>query len=152
MHHQGDRQAGRRREVTKDLGLLLLRRAAGGLLAGHCAQKLFGWFGGYGLKGTTGWLESMALRPGEHWALLAGLSEFGGGVLTALGLFSPLGPLSMLAPICMAIGKARWGKPIWVIEGGAELPVTNVASAGALALTSPGRLSLDRAFGIRLPG
>src|SRR5690349_9421584 len=60
-----------------DLGLLILRLAVGGLLAGHGAQKLFGWFGGHGLEGTGGWLESIGLRPGKSWALMAGLSEFG---------------------------------------------------------------------------
>src|SRR5687767_13895981 len=61
-----------------DLGLLGLRLTAGGLLAGHGAQKLFGKFGGYGLEGTAGWLESIGLRPGKPWATLAGASEFGG--------------------------------------------------------------------------
>ena len=63
----------------RHIGLLILRLVAGGLLAGHGAQKLFGWFGGYGLQGTGGWLESLGLRPGSRWALLAGAGEFGGG-------------------------------------------------------------------------
>src|SRR5262245_15615338 len=79
-----------------DLGLLILRLAVGGLLTGHGAQKLFGWFGGHGLEGTGGWLESIGFRPGKSWALLAGLSEFGGGALTSLGLLHPLGPLATL--------------------------------------------------------
>src|SRR5688572_23388419 len=80
---------------TVDLGLLALRLTAGGLLAGHGAQKLFGAFGGHGLEGTAGWLESIGLRPGKPWATLAGLSEFGGGALTALGLGGPLGPVAL---------------------------------------------------------
>src|ERR687889_474144 len=67
------------------IALLILRVTVGGLLAGHGAQKLFGSFGGHGVEGTAGWLESMNLKPGRQWALMAGLSEFGGGVLTALG-------------------------------------------------------------------
>ena len=135
----------------KDLGLLVMRLTAGGLMAGHGAQKLFGWFGGHGLEGTGGWLESMGLRPGKRWALLAGGSEFGSGVLTALGLLSPLGPLGMLAPMAIATGKVHRGKPIWVTEGGAELPVVNMALGTGLALTGPGRYSLDRALGVRVP-
>jgi putative oxidoreductase len=134
----------------KDLGLLILRSTAGVLLAGHGAQKLLGWFGGYGLKGTAGWLESLGLRPGQTWALLAGAGEFGGGLLTALGLFYPLGPITLLGPMSMAIGKVHWGKPIWVTEGGAELPLTNMAVGVALALTGPGAYSLDRLLGIRV--
>jgi putative oxidoreductase len=134
-----------------DLALLTLRLTTGGLLMGHGAQKLFGWFGGYGIEGTAGWLESLGLRPGRHWARLAGASELGGGALTALGLASPLGPVSVIAAMGTATAKAHWGKPIWVTSGGAELPVTNIAVATALALAGPGRYSLDRALGIRIP-
>ncbi len=136
----------------RDLSALLLRLVTGSLLAGHGAQKLFGWFGGPGMEGTTGFMEALGLRPGKPWAVLAGLSEFGGGTLTALGLLNPLGPLGIIGAMSMASVTAHRGKPIWVTEGGAELPVTNIAVAAALMLNGPGRYSLDRALGIRLPG
>ncbi|MDQ3855965.1 MAG: DoxX family protein [Chloroflexota bacterium] len=134
-----------------DLGLLVLRLVFGGLLAGHGAQKLFGWFGGYGLEGTSGWLESMGLRPGRRWAILAGASEFGGGALTLLGFLNPLGPIGFIGAMLMATRKVHWGKPIWVTSGGAELPVANMAAASAVAIAGPGKLSLDKVLGIRLP-
>ena len=134
-----------------DLALLVLRAVAGSLMLGHGAQKLFGWWGGYGLDGTSAWLESLGLRPGRPWAIMAGLSEFGGGVLSVLGLLNPLGPLGVIGSMAMAARKAHWGKPIWVTEGGPELPVTNISIATALMLAGPGRYSLDRALGIRLP-
>ena|SRR2546421_8475400 len=137
--------------VTRDLGLLVLRLAVGGLLAGHGSQKLFGWFEGPGLKGTAGWLESLGLTPGTPWATAASVSEFGGGVLTTLGFLHPLGPLGTMGAMIMATVKAHWGKPIWVSKGGAELPVINMATALALTLTGPGRFSLDHVLGIRLP-
>lgn len=137
--------------MLSNIGLFLLRASVGGLLAGHGAQKLFGWFGGYGLQGTAGWMESMGLKPGQLWATSASASEFGGGALTALGLFHPLGPIATLGAMSMAIAKAHWGKPIWVTEGGAELPVTNIAAALTLALNGPGPYSLDHVFGIRVP-
>jgi putative oxidoreductase len=110
-----------------DLALLILRVVTGGLLAGHGAQKLFGSFGGSGVEGTAGWMESMNLRPGRDWALAAGLSEFGGGILTALGALNPLGPILAAGAMLMATLKVHHGKPIWGQAGGAELPVTNMA-------------------------
>src|SRR5436305_10124688 len=137
--------------MMRDIGLLILRLAVGGLLAGHGSQKLFGWFSGPGLKGTAGWLESLGLKPGTTWATAASASEFGGGVLTTLGFLHPLGPLGTMGAMIMATAKAHWGKPIWASKGGAELPVINMATALAITLTGPGRFSLHQVFGIRLP-
>jgi putative oxidoreductase len=134
-----------------DLALLVLRAIMGSLMLGHGAQKLFGWWGGAGLEGTSDWLESAGLRPGRPWAILAGGSEFGGGVLSLLGLVNPLGPLGVIGAMAMATRKAHWGNPIWVTEGGPELPATNISIATALMLAGPGKYSLDRALGIRLP-
>src|SRR5919199_3535410 len=134
-----------------NLAALILRLVLGSLLTGHGAQKLFGSFSGPGLEGTSGFMEMLGLTPGKPWAYLAGLSEFGGGVLTALGFLNPLGPLGIIGAMAMASVKAHGGKPIWVTEGGAELPVTNIAAATALILNGPDKWSLDRALGLRLP-
>jgi putative oxidoreductase len=130
----------------------MLRLVVGGLLAGHGAQKLFGAFGGPGFKGTAGFLETMGLRPGHIWASMATAGEFGGGLLTALGLAGPLGPIMAISAMAMATIKGHWGKPIWATSGGAELPAVNIAAATALAFTGPGAISLDRLFGLRIPG
>ncbi len=135
----------------KDFALLVLRLAFGGLLAGHGAQKLFGWFGGHGLKGFTGTVESMGMKPPEVWAIAGAASEFGGGALTLLGALNPIGPLSTIGAMEMATAKVHWGKPIWVTSGGAELPLTNMAIALAVALAGPGKFSVDSALGIKLP-
>ncbi len=135
----------------KDVGLLVMRLVVGMLLAGHGSQKLFGWWGGYGLPGTAQWLGSMGLRPPQPWAVVAGGAEFLGGLLTALGFLHPLGPLIIYGPMGVATGKVHWGKPIWVSEGGAELPAVNMAVALGLVLTGPGRYSLDRLLGVRVP-
>lgn len=135
-----------------NLATLLLRLVLGGLLAGHGAQKLFGSFSGPGLEGTSGFMEMLGLEPGRPWAVLAGLSELGGGILTLLGFLNPLGPLGVIGSMAMATITAHRGKPIWITEGGAELPVTNIAAATALILNGPGKWSLDRALGLRLPG
>ena len=134
-----------------NLAALILRLVLGGLLAGHGAQKLFGSFSGPGLEGTSGFMEMLGLKPGRPWAYLAGLSEFGGGVLTVLGFLNPLGPIGVIGAMAMATTTAHKGKPIWVTEGGAELPLTNMAAATALILNGPGKWSLDRALGLSLP-
>ena len=134
----------------KSLGLLLLRLTFGGLMMGHGAQKLFGAFDGHGPEGTGQFLESMGLRPGRFWAQVAGWSEFGGGLLTALGFLHPAGPMLTIASMATATTKAHAGKPIWVTAGGAELPVTNMAIAGALMFTGPGIFSFDAILGTRL--
>lgn len=93
-----------------DIGLLILRLVLGLILAGHGAQKLFGWFDGPGLQGTTGWLRSLGLRPAPFWAFMAGLGEFGGGLLLALGLLSTLGSLGLIAAMLMSIILVHWSK------------------------------------------
>ena len=92
--------------------MLLLRAVLGSLLAGHGAQKLFGWFKGSGLEGTLGFMKSLALHPARLRALLTGLSEFGGGILTLLGSLNPLGPLGITASMAMATTTAHWGRHI----------------------------------------
>ena len=134
----------------KSLGLLALRLAFGGFMMGHGAQKLFGAFEGHGPEGTGKFMESMGLQPGRFWAQVAGWSEFGGGLLTVLGVMHPAGPMMTIGPMVMATTKAHAGKPIWINAGGAELPVTNIAIATALTFTGPGALSFDALLGSRL--
>ena len=135
----------------RSFAFLILRLTLGSLLAGHGAQKLFGWFGGHGLAATTQMLDSQGFRPARPWALLAGGGEFGGGLLTTLGLLSPLGPLGVMGSMIMAASKFHAGKPIWNTQGGPELPVTYLAMATALGVAGPGRYSLDKALGTCLP-
>jgi len=137
--------------MTIDLGLLILRTLVGLLFVGHGAQKLFGLFGGHGLRGTGGWLESLGLRPGRFWAALAGGAEFFGGLLLALGLVTPLAGAAIAAPMLVAIGTVHRGHGLWATNGGYEYPLVLLTLALVLGLVGPGRYALDSILGIALP-
>ena len=64
---------------------LVARVTIGLLFAGHGAQKLFGWFGGGGLKGTASTFEKVELVPGRRNAVAAGVAETGGGLAVRRG-------------------------------------------------------------------
>lgn len=138
--------------MLKNVALLVARIVAGSLVAGHGAQKLFGWFEGPGLRSWSSVAEDrMGLRPGKFWGPVGALGEFGGGLLTALGFLSPLGPIAMGSMMIAAAYKGHWGKPIWASKGGAELAVSFLASAVVVGTHGPGRFSLDSLLRLRVP-
>jgi putative oxidoreductase len=134
-----------------NIGLLILRIVLGGVMIGHGAQKLFGWFGGKGLKGAYKMIEAMGYRPVWFWAWISGLTEFGGGVLLLAGFLTPLGSLGIIAPMLTAIIKSHWKNGFWNTNRGFEFPLVNLTAALALGLTGPGVYSLDALFNISLP-
>jgi putative oxidoreductase len=130
------------------IALLVARLLLGGSLFAHGAQKLFGWFGGYGLKGTGGFFEQLGFKPGTLFAAAAGLGEMGGGTLTALGLGGPIGPALIIMVMLVAIFTVHVKNGFWQSNNGYELNTMNIAAALALAFAGPGTLSLDTLFGI----
>ena len=130
--------------------LLILRVALGLIVAAHGSQKLFGWFGGHGFTGTTGFLASLGFRPAWFWGLLGGLGEFGGGLLLALGLLNPLAGAAISAAMLMAVLKFHWSKGFWGTKGGYEYPLVLGLLGAVLALTGPGSYALDTLLGFSL--
>jgi putative oxidoreductase len=127
-----------------EYGLLLLRLVVGLLFAGHGAQKLFGSFGGGGPQGTAAFFASLGYRAPAAMAILAGLSELGGGLLLATGLLTPLASFLLATVMLNAIATVVWPKGFL---GGYEFELTLATVAIALAATGPGEISLDDAIG-----
>lgn len=125
--------------LSTDIGLLILRLVFGGLFAAHGAQKLFGWFGGEGLAANNAGFEKMGFNPGSLFGTLAGLSEFVGGVLLALGAFTPLSAAIVLGT-GIVIVNTGFSKGLL---GGYELPLFFTVAALVIAFTGPGRFSVD---------
>lgn len=129
-------------------GLLLIRLVVGLLFVGHGAQKLFGWFGGYGPKGTGGWMESIGMKPGVLLAVLVGLMELFGGVLLAAGLFTPVAALLITLTMLGAIAKVHGRNGLWATSNGYEYHLVLIAAAVGIALAGAGEYSLDALFGL----
>jgi putative oxidoreductase len=134
------------------IGRLLLRLAVGGFFIGHGTQKLFGWFGGYGLEATGNAFESMGLRPGKRHALAAGAAEAGGGALLAAGAATPLAASVLTATMLTAIQRVHLKNGPWSTNGGYEYNVVLIAAVLALAETGPGSPSIDSARGSEAHG
>jgi putative oxidoreductase len=125
---------------------LLLRVVAGLTIFAHGAQKLLGWFGGGGVRGTAGFFENVGYRPALPLAVLAGLGE-AGGLFFAAGFLTPLAALGMTIVMLNAIAVVHWPKGFFNANGGLEFPLQLAAIAIAVSAIGPGRFSLDRAFG-----
>jgi putative oxidoreductase len=129
-------------------GLLVARLVLGSLMAAHGAQKLFGWFGGPGLRGTAAGMEHLGFRPGLPFALMAGATEVASGVLVMLGLLGPVGPALMVSVMIVAAVSAHLRNGLWAQNGGYEMALLYGAVAAALAFTGPGAYSADAALGL----
>ena len=134
------------------IGLLLLRLVVGLTMATHRAQKLFGWFGGYGLNGTGGFLEQLGFVPGRRNALFAGLAEGVGGVLLAVGFATPVAAAMIVAVMLVASVSAHVKNGFFNHQQGYEYLLILATAALTFAFTGPGPLSVDAVLGINASG
>ena len=125
-------------------GALALRVPVGIIFAAHGAQKLFGWFGGYGLGGTGQWMDSIGLEPGYLMALLAGSAEFFGGLALILGLLVRPAAAVLAFTMVVAILSVHIGNGLFMSNNGYEFGLALLAASAALAFGGAGRASVDR--------
>lgn len=132
-----------------DIGLLILRVVVGVLFVGHGTQKLFGWFGGHGIRGTGGFLESLGYRPGPLMAGVLGAAEVGGGLMLAAGFLTPLGAAAIVGVMLNAILVVKRSAGLF---NGYELDLVHASAATALAFTGAGAYSVDASLDWALSG
>jgi putative oxidoreductase len=133
---------------TVSIGLLLLRVVVGLIMAAHGAQKLLGWFGGYGLRGTGEFFVQLGFQPGPAFAAAASISEIISGLLVTFGFLGPIGPALMISVMIVAAMTVHWDHGLFAANNGIELPLLYGIAALGLALTGFGQYSLDNWLGI----
>ena len=126
------------------LGSLALRLPVGIIFMAHGAQKLFGWFGGYGLEGTGQWMASIGLEPGYLMALLAGSGEFFGGLAILLGLLTRPAAVALAFTMVVAIFTVHIGNGLFMSNNGYEFGLALLSASVALVALGGGSWSLDR--------
>jgi putative oxidoreductase len=134
------------------IGLLILRLVVGLSLAAHGAQKLLGWFGGYGIAGTGRFLEQLGFRPGRRQAAQAGIAELLGGLFLAAGFLTPAAAAALVAVMVVAAVSVHIKNGFFAQTGGYEYTLVLGAAALALAFTGPGAVSVDQALGVSWSG
>lgn len=132
------------------IGALLLRVPVGIILTAHGAQKLFGWFGGYGLEGTGQWMASIGLEPGFLMALLAGAAEFFGGLALILGLLTRPAALVSAFTMVVAIFSVHASNGLFMANNGYEFALSLLAATAALTALGGGRFAFDNALAAKL--
>lgn len=136
-------------QTNASYATLALRIPAGIIFIAHGAQKLFGWFGGYGLEGTGQWMESIGLAPGYLMALGAGGAEFLGGLALLLGLLVRPAAAVLALTMLVAIVTVHLANGLFMSNNGYEFALALLAISVSLLISGAGRLSLDRVISLR---
>ncbi len=135
-----------------DLGLFLMRAMAGLLMAGHGAQKLFGWWGGSSMTKWAADLEArQGIRPGWLWAWVSVGGQFFAGLALAAGFLTPVAAAASLVGPMAVVVVQRWSKGFFNVRGGYEFMLSILLIGVALAFTGPGAISVDAALGLTIP-
>ncbi|HEY8941157.1 MAG TPA: DoxX family protein [Cellvibrio sp.] len=136
--------------TNNSLSALALRLPLGIIFAAHGAQKLFGWFGGYGLHGTGQWMDSIGLGPGVVMAALAGSAEFFGGLFLIFGLLTRPTALVLAVTMVVAIFSVHINNGLFMSNNGYEFGLALLAGAISLLISGGGRVSADSVIARKL--
>lgn len=128
-----------------DSALLLLRVVAGTAMAAHGWNK---FFGGGRIPGTARWFDSIGMRPGRAHATLAATTEVGAGVFLAVGALTSLAGAAFVSLMLVAAITVHRRSGFFVNGNGWEYNLILATIGVVLAVTGPGRWSIDAALGI----
>ena len=137
--------------IETEYAFLVIRLVIGLLFVGHGAQKLFGWFGGGGIDGTTKFFEKLEIYPPSAWAVVTGLAETLGGLGLALGLLTPIAAAVLIGTMLTAIIKVHGKNGLWNNNGGFEYNLVLLTVAAAIGLAGPGAYALDNSLAVDYP-
>jgi putative oxidoreductase len=135
-------------EMDGDLALTIIRVAVGLIVAGHGAQKLFGWWGGQGLEKWSGAVANMGFALPRLFALLVAFTEFFGALMLAGGILTPLVCAALAVDMIVAIAKVHLSKGFWITRGGVEYSLALLVIFVVFGLHGSPRYSFDEFFGI----
>ncbi|RPA57735.1 DoxX family protein [Shewanella frigidimarina] len=135
---------------TAGFSTLALRLPVGIIFMAHGGQKLFGWFGGYGLEGTGQWMASIGIEPGVLMAFLAGSAELVGGLFILLGLLTRPTAVLLAFTMIIAIASVHISNGLFMANNGYEFALALLAASVSLALSGSGKVAIDNAITAKL--
>ncbi|MEH6465767.1 MAG: DoxX family protein [Shewanella psychromarinicola] len=135
---------------TAGFSTLALRLPIGIIFMAHGGQKIFGWFGGYGLEGTGQWMASIGIEPGVLMAFLAGSAELVGGLFILLGLLTRPSAVVLAFTMIIAIVSVHLTNGLFMANNGYEFALALLAASVSLALSGSGKVAIDNTIAAKL--
>lgn len=138
-------------QTRDDKVMALLRLVLGVVFFAHGAQKMLGWFGGYGFRGTMGFFMQMMHIP-AIFGFLAIAAEFFGGLGLIFGLLTRIAALGVSVVMLVAIFMVHLTNGFFMNWAGQqkgegiEYHLLVLAMTVALMIRGAGAFSLDRAI------
>ena len=135
--------------TDNDAAITVLRLVLGIVFFAHGAQKMLGWFGGYGFSGTMGFFTGMMHIP-TVFAFLAISAEFFGGLGLIFGLLTRIAAFGIFCNMLVAVAMVHHQFGFWMNWTGAqkgegyEYHLLLLAASALLMIRGAGAASIDR--------